>query len=61
MIEPIMYFGIGFLVAAPVAFDARTYVWLLWRGIDWVAMAEGLAFTAIILALAAEYRRRRIT
>jgi ABC-2 type transport system permease protein len=52
---------LGFLVAAPVAFDARTYVWLLWRGIDWVAMAEGLAFTAIILALAAEYRRRRIT
>jgi len=39
----------------------RTYVWLLFRDINWVAMAEGLVFTAFVLWLASQYRRRRIT
>ena len=52
---------LGFLVAAPIGFDARTYVWLLFRDIDWIAMGEGLVFVAIVLWLASEYRRRRIT
>jgi len=51
---------LGFLVAAPIGFDARTYVWLLFRDIDWVAMGEGLIFAALILWLASQYRRRRI-
>jgi len=52
---------LGFLVAAPIGFDVRTYVWLLFRDINWVAMAEGLVFTAFVLWLASQYRRRRIT
>ena len=52
---------LGFLVAAPIGFDVRTYVWLLFRDIDWIAMGEGLVFTAIMLWLASQYRRRRIT
>ena len=52
---------LGFLVAAPIGFDVRTYVWLLFRDINWVAMAEGLVFTAVVLWLASQYRRRRIT
>jgi len=52
---------LGFLVAAPIGFDVRTYVWLLFRDIDWIAMGEGLVFTAIMLWLASQYRRRRTT
>lgn len=59
------YFGLTdtelkFLAAAPIGFDVRTYLWLLFRDIDWVAMGEGLVFTALVLWLASEYRRRRI-
>ena len=51
---------LGFLVAAPIGFDVRTYLWLLFRDIDWIAMGEGLVFVAFVLWLASEYRRRRI-
>jgi hypothetical protein len=51
---------LGFLVAAPIGFDVRTYIWLLFRDIDWIAMGEGLVFVALVLWLASEYRRRRI-
>lgn len=59
------YFGftdteLKFLVAAPIGFDVRTYIWLLFRDIDWIAMGEGLVFVALVLWLASEYRRRRI-
>ena len=50
-----------FLAGAPIGFDVRTYLWLLFRDIDWIAMGEGLVFVAIVLWLASEYRRRRIT
>lgn len=49
------------LAASPASFDVRTYVWLLTREIDWVSMAAGLVFAAIVFWLASEYRRRRIT
>lgn len=51
---------LGFLVAAPIGFDVRTYLWLLFRDIDWIAMGEGLVFVVLVLWLASEYRRRRI-
>src|SRR3569623_776717 len=51
---------LGFLVAAPISFDVRTYIWLLFRDIDWIAMGEGLVFVTFVLWLASEYRRRRI-
>jgi ABC-2 type transport system permease protein len=50
----------GLLFVSPAQFDARTYIWLLFRHIDWTAMGLGLVFTALILWLASEYRRRRI-
>jgi ABC-2 type transport system permease protein len=53
-------FDWGLMVAAPVPFDARTYTWLLFRELDWVAMGTGLAFTVVVVLLASEYRRRRI-
>jgi ABC-2 type transport system permease protein len=52
---------IALLAASPVQFDARTYVWLLSRDIDWLALVIGLVFAAIVFWLASEYRRRRIT
>src|SRR3569623_492216 len=59
------YFGLTdtelkFLMAAPISFDVRTYIWLLFRDIDWIAMGEGLVFVTFVLWLASEYRRRRI-
>jgi ABC-2 type transport system permease protein len=53
-------FDLGLLVASPAQFDARTYVWLLFRELDWVGLGTGLAFTALVIWLASEYRRRRI-
>ena len=44
----------------PTPFGAQTFIDLLTRHIDWLAMGEGLVFAAIVLWLAAEYRRRRI-
>ncbi|HVY50689.1 MAG TPA: ABC-2 transporter permease [Devosia sp.] len=49
------------LAASPVPFDARTYVWLLTREIDWGSLGAGLVFAAAVFWLASEYRRRRIT
>ena len=54
-------FDWGLMAAAPVPFDARTYTWLLFRELDWMALGTGLVFTAVIVLLASEYRRRRIT
>ena len=51
----------GFMAAAPIPFDVRTYAWLLFRNIDWTQMGLGLVFTVAIVWLASEYRRRRIT
>ena len=51
----------GFMVAAPIPFDVRTYTWLLFRDIDWLSMGTGLVFALVIVWLASEYRRRRIT
>ncbi len=51
----------GLLFVSPAQFDAGTYIWLLLRHIDWPALGIGLVFTAVILWLASEYRRRRIT
>ena len=53
-------FDWSLMVAAPVPFDARTYTWLLFRELDWTSMLTGLVFTAVVVLLASEYRRRRI-
>jgi ABC-2 type transport system permease protein len=51
----------GFLVASPVQFDVRTYVFLLNRETDWMAILIGIAVSLVIIWLASQYRRRRIT
>jgi ABC-2 type transport system permease protein len=53
-------FDLGLLVASPAQFDVRTYVWLLFRETDWLSVGTGLVFTALVMWLASEYRRRRI-
>jgi ABC-2 type transport system permease protein len=50
----------GLMVVAPAPFDARTYTYLLFNQLDWTAMLTGLAFAAVVVVLASEYRRRRI-
>lgn len=50
----------GLMVAAPIPFDARTYIWLLFRELDWTGLIIGIAFTVGVLWLASQYRRRRI-
>jgi ABC-2 type transport system permease protein len=51
----------GFLIAAPVQFDVRTYVFLLNRDIDWPQLGIGLLAAAVLIWLASLYRRRRVT
>lgn len=51
----------GAIVVEPTPFGASAFLQRLMHQIDWVAMGEGLVFAAIILYLASEYRRRRIS
>jgi ABC-2 type transport system permease protein len=42
-------------------FNASFYIGRMMQGIDWTQMGIGLAFAVLVIWLASEYRRRRIT
>jgi ABC-2 type transport system permease protein len=50
-----------FLLAAPVQFDVRTYVYLLNRDTDWLQVVIGLVVAAALIVLASLYRQSRVT
>ena len=53
-------FDWSLMVASPIGFDVRTYIWLLFNEINWTSMISGLVFAIVVTWLASEYRRRRI-
>jgi ABC-2 type transport system permease protein len=54
-------FDYAAIVAEPTPFGLTVFLQLLLRRIDWLSMGGGLVFAAVILWLASQYRRRRIS
>jgi len=51
----------GVIVVTPRPFDASIYIGRLFAETDWVSVGTGLMFAIVVVWLASEYRRRRIS
>ncbi|HEX4298404.1 MAG TPA: hypothetical protein VHZ56_10310 [Devosia sp.] len=49
------------MVVSPTPFDAPTYISRLFAETDWLSVVTGLVFAALVIWLASQYRRRRIS